>query len=548
MKTQRSGGHGMFHLKGEALSGGMARGVAYVYNDILETKQATYDIGKDRVEPEFRRILDARDKVRHQLLDSAKRVGSAMSKDLADIFLAQEGMLSDPQLLEDLEKIIREKLINAERVVELVFQKWSRKFRSSPSQMLNQRADDVEDLYRRMVGVLAGIQAHRLESLPANTILVARRLLPSDTVFLSGDSCVAILLVMAGSTAHATILARELGIPCVGRLPNLLLSVATGNELLVDGNSGVIIANPSAKNIRSFEAEAGRVAARSETAGENRFERAVTKGGKRIQVFANVSSREDVEKAAASGAEGIGLFRTESFFLGAKTLPTTEEFVTYLSRCLEPIKGKPVNLRLLDIGGDKNIPYLSLPFELNPFLGRRGVRLLFEYPPLLHTQLEASLIVSTRHKVRLLVPMVTFPEEMARLRKMIGAMAAKMRIKPPPVGAMIETPAAALSVRALRRHCDFLCVGTNDLTQYVMAADRESALVSAYFRDDSPVIMELLAGIVAQAGSTPVTLCGELAAKPEALARLLRAGLRALSVASLKIPAVKESIRALRRE
>jgi phosphoenolpyruvate-protein kinase (PTS system EI component) len=394
-----------------------------------------------------------------------------------------------------------------------------------------------------MLGVLAGVQAHRLETLPGNSILVARRLLPSDTVFLSPASCLAILVVDAGSASHATILARELGIPCVGRLPNLLLSIPSGSEILVNGDSGIVAVNPGRKAVLDFEKEQSRLARRSVLLRKKRFEKAVTSRGRQISVLANVSSPEDVQRAMEAGADGIGLFRTESFFLASKTLPTTEEFAAYLGKCLEPLKGKTTNLRLLDIGGDKNVPYISLPGELNPSLGRRGIRLLFAFPALLDIQIEAMLLMSRTREVRILVPMVTFPEEMARVRTRIEAAAAQSRLPVPPIGAMVETPAAALSVAALCRSADFLCVGTNDLTQYVMAADRESALVNDYFQDADPVILRLLESIVKEAGATPVTLCGELAAKPESLARVLATGIRSLSVAAMRIPAVKAAIR-----
>jgi phosphoenolpyruvate-protein kinase (PTS system EI component) len=259
--------------------------------------------------------------------------------------------------------------------------------------------------------------------------------------------------------------------------------------------------------------------------------------------LANVSSQEDVQRAVEAGAEGIGLFRTESFFLAARTLPTMEEFAAYLESCLEPLQGKPANLRLLDIGGDKNVPYTGLPGELNPSLGRRGIRLLFAFPALLDIQIEAMLLVSRTREVRILVPMVTFPEEMVRVRSRIEAAAAKRRIPVPPIGAMLETPAAALATAALCRSADFLCVGTNDLTQYVMAADRESALVNEYFQDAHPVILGLLKAILKEAGATPVTLCGELAAKTESLARVLETGIRSLSVAAMRVPEVKAAIR-----
>lgn len=538
----------MVHLKGVPFSAGLARGAAYVYNDILEAKQIAYNVDDGRIEPEWRRIQDALEAVKGLLKESAARLQRAMGKDYSDIFLAHTSMLSDPQLAEELEGTLRKKQINAERVVELVFQEWSRTFRASPSPMLSQRADDVDDLLQRMLGMLAGVQAHQLENLPGNSILVARRLLPSDTVFLSPASCLAILVVEAGSASHATILARELGIPCVGSLPNLLPSIATGNQILVDGNTGIVTVNPGRKAAGDFEKERVRLARRSTAVREQRFEKAITVRGKRIRVSANVSSQDDVERAMEAGADGIGLFRTEGFFLAARSLPTMEEFAAYLERCLEPLREKPANLRLLDIGGDKNVPYIGLPGELNPFLGRRGIRLLFAFPALLDIQIEAMLQVSRTRQVRILVPMITFPEEMASVRSRIVAAASRMGLPVPPIGAMVETPAAALSVADLRRHADFLCVGTNDLTQYVMAADRESALVNGYFQDDHPVILGLLKTIAEEAGNTPVTLCGELAAKPESLARVLKAGICSLSVAAVRIPEIKAAIRGVRRK
>ena len=523
----------------------MAQGAAYVYVDVLESKQTTRPIPEHLISAEYGRILEALEAVRRHLAESAIKVRSGMGKEMADIFHAHEAMLNDPQLAADLEVALWEKRINAERIVELVFRRWSRKFRAAPSPMLNERADDIDDLYRRMVGVLAGVQAHRLERLPEGSLLVARRLLPSDTVFLSARTCAGILLVEAGSTSHATILARELGIPCIGRLPASLLAVESGVEMLMDGDAGEAIVHPTAEAIRAFTESRDRSARSSRDIRKRRFEEAVTGRGGRIRVLANASSREDVDKAAACGAEGIGLFRTEPFFLAAPTLPGADEFAAHLESCLGAMGGKESTLRLLDIGGDKNIPYLSLPFELNPFLGRRGIRLLFEYPVLLETQLEAMLLLSRKYRIRILVPMVTFPEEMSRVRDGLEAISRRMGLPSPPLGAMIETPAAALSIPEWRGRADFFCIGTNDLTQYVMAADRESALVGEYFRDDHPIILELLRTIVQGAGERPVSLCGELAAKPAALARILDTGINALSMAASAIPSVKEAIRNL---
>ena len=530
-------------LKGTPLSGGFSNGTAYVYSDILQGKQSAYNIRKNQYDTEYARIHAAKESVRQQLTDSAKRVGASFSRGVADIFLAQETMLIDPQLVSDLKQTLRHKHINAEQVIGIVFRRWMQKFRDSPSKMLNERADDLEDLYRRMLGVLVGVEKHRLENLAENTILVARRLLPSDTVFLSCRSCSGILIEIAGPTAHSTILARELGIPCVGKVSNLVSSIRTGDAILIDGNAGNAIVNPTNKSITAYDTARSLYKRKLSSVWEGRFDIARTLCGKAITVLANVGSREDVERAVESGADGIGLFRTEGFFLAAKALPSAAEFSQFLSDCLEPFGDKPVNLRLLDIGGDKNIPYLSLPFELNPFLGRRGVRLLLDFPALLSVQLEAMISVSRKFRIRILIPMVTFPEEIIRIRKMLTKISKKHHTEPPPLGAMIETPAAALDVGSLSKLADFLCVGTNDLTQYVMAADRESALISDYFRDDHTIILNLLRTIVTNAGKTPITLCGELAVKRKSLDAVLGTGVTTVSIAPASIPEIKDTIR-----
>lgn len=529
-------------LKGIPLSGVFSHGTAYVYHDILYSKQVAYSIRKSQYDSELARIHAAKESVRRQLSDSARRVGASFNKGVADIFLAQETMLTDPQLVTDLKQTLRQKHINAERVIGIVFQRWLQKFRNSPSKMLNERADDIEDIYRRMLAVLVGVETHRLEDLGENTILVARRLLPSDTVFLSRGSCTGILLEIAGPTAHSTILARELGVPCVGQISNLLASIKTGDDLLVNGNKGTVIVNPGKDSLKTFNAAQQRYRRRFSTVWKRRFDSARTTDGKAVTVMANVGSRDDIEHAIDSGADGIGLFRTEGFFLAAKTLPTAAEFSRFLSDCLKPAGGKPANLRLLDIGGDKNIPFLSLPFEMNPFLGRRGVRLLFNYPELLRVQLEAMVSVSRTFRVRIVVPMVTFPQEVARIRKMLNRISKKQHQEPPPLGAMVETPAAALDIASLSKHADFLCIGTNDLTQYVMAADRESSLVSDYFKDDHPIMLNLLRTIVGTAGTVPLTLCGELAVRRESLDAVLRTGITSLSIAPPSIPGIKDAV------
>lgn len=271
---------------------------------------------------------------------------------------------------------------------------------------------------------------------------------------------------------------------------------------------------------------------------------AVTRDGVTIPVMANIGNHYDAETAVENGADGIGLFRIEVFFLSRKMLPTEEELVTGITKTIAPMKGKPVTIRLLDIGGDKPLPYLPLPSEQDPFLGRRGVRFLLDYPNLLDIQFRALLRVSREHDIRIIVPMVTLVEDMVRVRTAYDRVGKTLGLSTmPPLGAMVETPAAALSAHELAAVSDTLNVGTNDLTQYTMAAGRENAFVHRYFKDDHEVIFKLLRLVGREAEKIPVGLCGELASHTDKTEALLRAGMRMLSVPPPFIPLVKEAVR-----
>jgi phosphoenolpyruvate-protein kinase (PTS system EI component) len=260
--------------------------------------------------------------------------------------------------------------------------------------------------------------------------------------------------------------------------------------------------------------------------------------------MANVRSREDVELAMNCGADGIGLFRTEPFFLSTKHFPSDREFAEFLLDSLHPAQGRHVDVRLLDIGADKNPIYLHLPPDPDPSLGRRGVRVLLEYPELLEAQLQAVLEVSQQFRIGVLIPMVTTESDVVQVAGRLHKLAAEMDIRElPRIGAMIETPAAALSIPSLKKHVDFFSIGSNDLTQYTMAAGRENPMVTEYFIDDHPTILRLIELVVRESGDTPVTLCGELAGRIDVMPSLLRTGLRSLSVPAALVPEVKNAIR-----
>ena len=384
-------------------------------------------------------------------------------------------MLLASSVVDELKITLEAERINAEQVVRMVFRALARRFREMNDEVLRESGDDIEDLSRRLLLSLAGIHAHSLETLPANTVLVARRLLPSDTVFLSRSSTVAVLAEFAGPAAHAALLARELGIPCVGGIPELLETVHTGDVVLVNGIEGMAVINPDSRALQRYEGSLDEVRKRKERMVQDScIERTVTLDGIEISVMANVRSREDVELAMECGADGIGLFRTEPFFLSTKHFPSDKEFAEFLLHSLHPARGRHIDVRLLDIGADKNPTYLHLPSERDPFLGRRGVRVLRQYPDLLEAQLRAVLEVSQQFRIGVLIPMVTTESDVVQVAGRLHKLAAEMGIRElPRVGAMIETPAAALSIPSLKKHVHFFSIGSNDLTQYTMAAGRE---------------------------------------------------------------------------
>jgi phosphoenolpyruvate-protein kinase (PTS system EI component) len=377
-------------------------------------------------------------------------------------------------------------------------------------------------------------------------VLVAQRLLPSDVVSLSGRDVAAILVESLGQGSHAALLTREKSIPAVAEIPELLSHIRSGDRLLVDAFGGVVVVLPTEETQRAFEQrlESHRVnlfRCKDDCRGP-----AITRDGYTISVEANLGAYDDIGLVIENGADGIGLFRIEQLYLARELPPSEDELYEELQALVSPLSDRPVTIRLLDMGGDKPMPSLRMRPEPNPLLGKRGVRLLLAFPQLVQIQLRALLRLSQNQPVRILVPMIALERDIQRIRELFEGVARDMGHEPlPPLGAMIETPAAALTVADIARHVDFLCVGTNDLTQYTLAVGRDDATVSEYYVDDHPALLRLLGIIIREAGETPVTICGELGGREEAIPTLLQLGFRGLSIAPPLIPAVKQLIRSV---
>ncbi len=535
-------------VSGVSVSSGLAWGRAYHYQDILWREHDHYAVSKQQLTNEYDRIDTAIDDVQDELMHSVKNTKEQLNDEVADIFYVQSMMLDDATLLEQLKDTLKTEQINAEQVIKIVFRRLAEQFRENKDEAFRSKADDIEDLCRRLLMSLGGIQAHMLERLPPHSVVVARRLLPSDTIYLSRQAAAGVVLEQGGLGSHAALLTRELGIPCVGHVQDVFNNVTNRSLLLLDGDNGSVIVDPDRETFLGFRDLVKNQRKRLRKAQQQRFAPAVSADGEMVTVMANANSPEDVLNAKAQGCDGIGLYRLEGVYLSNKMVPTAEELYSYLREALYVVRDQPLIIRLLDAGGDKRPPSLNLPDEPDPFLGLRGIRLLRENLDLLKTQLEVLAKLSLTMKVTILIPMVTLKEDILVVRRMLQEVVAEKGYRQvPPLGFMVETPAAALCIDQLLPLTDFISIGSNDLTQYTMAAGRENMSVSNYYIEHHPAVLSLIRQVVAASHSQiPVSLCGELAANKQHITSLLQLGLRSFSVAPPMIPEVKSIIRLCR--
>ena len=532
-------------LKAIRISAGLASGRVWVAGDLLDRSAETQRIEPRQVDAEMERVRRAVLQVEAELEESARRVGEQIDPSLAGIFRAHRLMLENLLASNEFETEMRESLTSPAETVKSVFRKWEAKFAAIQDETLRQRADDILDLARRVLRQLEGADAFGLAAMPTGRVLVTQRLLPSDVVAISPGDVTAIVVESLGQGSHAALLTREKGIPTLAGLPGLLSRIHSGDEALVDAFRETLIISPDPERRHGFDRRLEEYRASLLTCKWTCHRPAITRDHQTVSVEANLAVHASVEAVIENGADGVGLLRIEELYF-VRELPSEEELFSELQQLVAPLREKPVTIRLLDVGGDKAISSLRLPFESNPLLGQRGVRLLLAYPQLARTQLRTLLRLSQAQDIRILVPMVTIERDMRQMRELLAAVAHEMGIeKLPPLGAMIETPAAALTVGQIARHADFLSVGTNDLTQYTLVAGRDNAAVSDYYEETHPSMIRLLGIIIAEASGKPVTICGELAGREEVIPTLLELGFRALSVSPPLIPTTKELIRSI---
>jgi phosphoenolpyruvate-protein phosphotransferase/dihydroxyacetone kinase phosphotransfer subunit len=505
-------------------------------------------------EEEWEALQGALQQVRADIGAMRKSVAARAGEYSAAIFDAHLLFLVDDALLEPARRAIFERGQNAAEAWHAAAEAVAADYRRLDDEYLQARAEDLTGVARQVVAALTGGGAG--PAVAGQGIVVAADLTPADTAALDRQLALGIATAAGSPTSHSAILARSLGIPAAVGLGQALQRVPEGTALLLDGDGGVVYVDPADELVAEYKRQS---AVREEAARDARAraaEPAVTRDGLTVEVVANIGSPDDVPAALANGAEGVGLLRTEFLFLERDSMPSEDEQYEAYSRIADALEGRPLILRTLDVGADKPLPYVPAPDEANPFLGVRGIRLQLARPDLLETQLRATLRTAAEHPVKVMFPMVATLEEYRQARSALERVREQLELEGTAVpadlgvGVMVEVPAAALAAEVFAPEVDFFSLGTNDLTQYTMAAERGNASVADLADGLHPSVLRLIA-IVAERASQHgrwTGVCGELAADTAAVPVLIGLGIRELSVNAPSIPAVKQAVRSVDAE
>lgn len=505
---------------------------------------------------EMVRLAAALEEAKQELESVKQRAQAKLGEDKAAIFAAHLLVLQDPEFIGPIQNKIREENINVEFAVREVANMYIGMFEQLDNEYMKERAADIRDVTQRLLAHLLGVKLADLQAISEEVIIVAEDVTPSDTAQMDTRYVKGFATDIGGRTSHSAIMARSLEIPAVVGTKQVTEAVEPNMWIVVDGLDGNVIINPTDEELEAYRKKQAQYEAQRATWAKLVNEKTVTADGVRIELAANIGTPEDIESVLKNGAEGIGLYRTEFLYMGRTQIPSEEEQYNAYKTVLEKMDGKPVVIRTLDIGGDKELPYLNMPKELNPFLGFRAIRLCLEMQDMFRVQLRALLRASMFGNLKIMFPMIATLEEFRQAKQIVEEEKAKLiaegisvagRIE---IGIMVEVPATALLADVFAKEVDFFSIGTNDLIQYTMAADRMNEKVSYLYQSYHPALLRLIDMVIQAAHKEGkwAGMCGEMAGDPVAIPLLLGLGLDEFSMSASSILQARNMMKKLSRE
>ena len=539
-------------VTGIAASPGIVFGKALVLKEepiVLNTQK----ISADQIDAEVAKFYAGREKTAAQLNSIHEKALRTLGAEKAAIFEGHLMILEDEELEEEILAYLKENLVTADVATNKIIDQQVAVLSEIDDEYLKERAGDIRDIGNRLLRNILGMHIVDLGDIQEESILVAYDLTPSETAQLNLDKVLGFITDIGGRTSHTSIMARSLELPAIVGTNDITAHVKTGDLVILDAISNQIHINPSETEIAAFKAQQEKLAAEKAELAKLKELPAETLDGHRIEVAGNIGTIRDVDGVLRNGGESVGLYRTEFLFMDRASLPGEEEQFEAYKEIVEAMEGKQVVLRTMDIGGDKELPYLDLPKEMNPFLGWRAVRIGLTRREILDTQLRAVLRASAFGKLAVMFPMIISVEEIRELKSIVAELKAQLRAEGHAfdenlqLGVMVETPSAAVNARHLAKEVDFFSIGTNDLTQYTLAVDRGNEIIAHLYNPLTPSVLNLIKQVIdaSHAEGKWTGMCGELAGDVRATALLLGMGLDEFSMSAISVPHVKKLARSI---
>ncbi|MCB5307028.1 phosphoenolpyruvate-protein phosphotransferase PtsI [Yersinia massiliensis] len=537
-------------ISGILVSPGIAFGKALLLKEdeiVINRKK----ISADQVEQEVERFKTGRAKAAEQLEAIKTKAEASLGEEKAAIFEGHIMLLEDEELEQEIIALIKDELASADAAAYSVIEGQAKALEELDDEYLKERAADVRDIGKRLLKNILGLNIVDLSAIQDEVILVATDLTPSETAQLNLDKVLGFITDLGGRTSHTSIMARSLELPAIVGTTDVTKQVQNGDYLILDAVNNKVYLNPTADIIEQLKEVNNQYITEKNDLAKLKDLPAITLDGHQVEVVANIGTVRDIAGAERNGAEGVGLYRTEFLFMDRDSLPTEEEQFQAYKAVAEAMGSQAVIVRTMDIGGDKDLPYMNLPKEENPFLGWRAIRIAMDRKEILHAQLRAILRASAFGKLRIMFPMIISVEEVRELKAELELLKSQLREENKAfdesieVGVMVETPAAAVIARHLAKEVDFFSIGTNDLTQYTLAVDRGNELISHLYNPMSPSVLGLIKQVIdaSHAEGKWTGMCGELAGDERATLLLLGMGLDEFSMSAISIPRIKKIIR-----